>query len=160
MHLRWFKLADEPPELSGEYPLGLASGHTFGSALDSPVSRRSMIPELPLLRLLYPFAAALAGVSTCRCPIWRGPLSSQLADMRVRKCYRSSGCRPRARCRRSRAIALRQVFPPGRSFHGAPERKTQRMPFRIRRSSTRGISRCLFGRRGWMICHQRDSAEE
>jgi hypothetical protein len=32
----------------------------------------------------------------------------------------------------------------GRSRHGAPERKTQKMPLRMRRSSTRGTPRGLF----------------
>ena len=44
---------------------------------------------------------------------------------------------------RVRAKALRQI-PPRRTA----ERKTQKMPFNTRRSSTRGIPRDLFGRMG------------
>jgi hypothetical protein len=38
---------------------------------------------------------------------------------------------------------------PGRSRHGAPDRKTQKMPLRTRRSSTRGTPRG-FVRQHWL----------
>lgn len=38
----------------------------------------------------------------------------------------------------------------GRSRHGAPERRTQKMPLSTRRSFTRGTPRGLFGRNGLM----------
>ena len=41
----------------------------------------------------------------------------------------------------------------GRSRHGAPDRKTQKMPLRTRRSFTRGTPRGLFGRNGVMAVH-------
>src|SRR6202022_2994597 len=41
----------------------------------------------------------------------------------------------------------------GRSRQGAPERKTQKMPFRTRRSSTRGMPRGLFGGIGLIAAH-------
>jgi hypothetical protein len=40
-----------------------------------------------------------------------------------------------------------------RSRHGAPDRKTQRMPLRTRRSFTRGTPRGLFGNIGLMAAH-------
>ena len=40
-----------------------------------------------------------------------------------------------------------------RSRHGAPDRSTQKMPFRTRRSSTRGTPRDLFGSIGLMAAH-------
>lgn len=41
----------------------------------------------------------------------------------------------------------------GRSRQGAPERKTQKMPLRARRSLTRGAPRSLFGSMGLMAIH-------
>jgi len=41
----------------------------------------------------------------------------------------------------------------GRSRQGAPDRKTQKMPFRTRRSFTRGTPRGLFGSIGLMAAH-------
>src|SRR5262249_43966867 len=41
----------------------------------------------------------------------------------------------------------------GRSRHGAPDRKTQKMPLRTRRSFTRGTPRGLFGNIGLMAAH-------
>jgi hypothetical protein len=41
----------------------------------------------------------------------------------------------------------------GRSRQGAPERKTQKMPLRTRRSYTRGTPRGLFGSIGLMAAH-------
>src|SRR5258706_7787866 len=43
----------------------------------------------------------------------------------------------------------------GRSRQGAPERKTQKIPFRTRRSSTRGMPRGLFGRNDLMAAHSK-----
>ena len=42
----------------------------------------------------------------------------------------------------------------GRSRHGAPDRSTQHMPLRTRRSSTRGTPRALFGNIGLMERHR------
>jgi len=44
-------------------------------------------------------------------------------------------------------------YPYGRSRHGAPERNTQKMPLRMRRSSTRGMPRGLLGSIGLMTLH-------
>src|SRR5262245_12046463 len=41
----------------------------------------------------------------------------------------------------------------GRSRHGAPDRKTQKMPLRTRRSFTRGTPRGLFGSISLMATH-------
>jgi len=41
----------------------------------------------------------------------------------------------------------------GRSRHGAPDRNTQKMPLRTRRSFTRGTPRGLFGNIGLMAVH-------
>src|ERR1700756_1690035 len=41
----------------------------------------------------------------------------------------------------------------GRSRQGAPDRKTQKMPLRTRRSLTRGMPRGLFGSTGFMRPH-------
>jgi hypothetical protein len=46
-------------------------------------------------------------------------------------------------------VGLRQIAP------GAPERKTQKMPFRTRRSSTRGMPRGLFGSNDLMAAHSK-----
>jgi hypothetical protein len=46
-------------------------------------------------------------------------------------------------------IGFRQIAP------GAPERKTQEMPFRTRRSLTRGMPRGLFGRNDLMAAHSK-----
>jgi hypothetical protein len=48
------------------------------------------------------------------------------------------------------AIVVRGPKLTGRSRHGAPDRKTQKMPLRTRRSFTRGTPRGLFGRNGLM----------
>src|SRR5258707_4459143 len=39
--------------------------------------------------------------------------------------------------------------------HGAPDRSTQKMPFKTRRSSTRGTPRGLFGNKGWITDHSK-----
>jgi hypothetical protein len=49
--------------------------------------------------------------------------------------------------RRHRPIALRQVAP------ACPERRTQKMPFNTRRSSTRGTPRTLVGKCGSIARH-------
>jgi len=41
----------------------------------------------------------------------------------------------------------------GRSRHGAPDRKTQKMPLRTRRSFTRGTPRGLLGNIGLIVAH-------
>ncbi len=48
---------------------------------------------------------------------------------------------------RVRAKTIRQIA------HGAPDRKTQKMPLRTRRSFTRGTPRGLFGSIGLMASH-------
>src|SRR5262249_5948966 len=53
-------------------------------------------------------------------------------------------------------LGLSVVYGPkllGRSRHGAPDRKTQKMPLRTLRSSTRGTPRGLFGSNGLMANH-------
>jgi len=41
------------------------------------------------------------------------------------------------------------------SAHGAPVRKRQNIPFKTRRSSTRGTPRGLFGNNGWITDHSK-----
>lgn len=43
----------------------------------------------------------------------------------------------------------------GKSRHGAPDRSTQKIPFKTRRSSTRGMPRGLFGSKGSMARHSK-----
>src|SRR5262249_61662012 len=53
------------------------------------------------------------------------------------------------------AIVTSRIGPnvSGRSRHGAPDLKTQKMPLSTRRSFTRGTPRGLFGRNGLMAVH-------
>ena len=53
------------------------------------------------------------------------------------------------------AVVASGVWPnaSGRSRQGAPDRKTQKMPLRTRRSFTRGTPRGLFGSIGFMAVH-------
>jgi hypothetical protein len=46
----------------------------------------------------------------------------------------------------------------GRSRQGAPDRKTQKMPLRTRRSFTRGTPRDLFGSIGFMAAHSKSAS--
>ena len=43
----------------------------------------------------------------------------------------------------------------GISAQGAPVRSRQKMPFKTRRSSTRGTPRGLFGNKGWITDHSK-----
>jgi hypothetical protein len=53
------------------------------------------------------------------------------------------------------AVVASGVWPnaAGRSSQGAPDRRTQKMPFRTRLSFTRGTPRGLFGSKGLMAVH-------
>src|SRR5215475_9934846 len=47
---------------------------------------------------------------------------------------------------------------PGRSRQGAPDRKTQKIPLRTRRSFTRGTPRGLFGSIGLLAVHSQSAS--
>jgi hypothetical protein len=58
-----------------------------------------------------------------------------------------------ATARYSAGIKLPSRYSLGRSRHGAPDRKTQKIPLRTRRSFSRGTPRALLGSIGLMAIH-------
>src|SRR5215217_284507 len=70
------------------------------------------------------------------------------------QCVHDPGPDPRSSPTNEAIVAV--VYGPklsGTSRQGAPDRRTQKMPLRTRRSFTRGTPRGLFGRNGLMAAH-------